>query len=361
MLLNPSHVNKSLDIVTTTDELKNATVELIQLSESDNNNFEAKRKLTLIDNWSAKIDDLIDDYFNSFNQWQRCLDNERLLVLSSSIVRRIDNKVNAEDVYEYFRWLIARLDNFLHLKDLDKPTIVLVAGTSGVGKSTISRYLSKTLGIPTGFSSDVASRSVMREAIVFLLGNEAAEQLYPEIFGSSFDQNTSNWFYAQSLMTMVGVIGNIKRLISENISSVIDGVALIPGTLPEIYFEKANVVWVVASVKDKQQHYQRLGMRSETGLERGGAEHYWKQFEAIRNNHDRLVEMAEKSQTFIVDNSASLDDACQKVFDRVSNAIADRGLPVVDEIRDSVRKSLHERTTWEVQNHIMPRPVDNEY
>ena len=151
-------------------------------------------------------------------------------------------------------------------------------------------------------------------------------------------------------MTMVGVTGNINRLIKENISAVIDGVALIPGSLPEIFFEKANIVWIVASVSDRETHFERLGTRSETGVERGGAERYRNQFSAIRRNHDRLVEMAERTGTLTVDNSGSINKIFDSVLERFNNPIADRGLFVDDKIRDKVNHRLHERSTWDIQN-----------
>jgi len=274
-----------------------------------------------------------------------------LIAKDETVLKGIGD-VSLDELCDYFRWLISRVEHYPHLKDLDKPTIVLVAGTSGVGKSTISRHISKTMGIPTAFSSDVASRSVVRETISFLLGKERAKHLFPEVIGSSFEEDSLDWFYAHALMTMVGVVGNINRLIKENISAVIDGVALIPGSLPEVLFEKANIVWVVACVSNKDKHYKRLGTRSETGVERGGAERYRDQFSAIRRNHDRLVEMAEKTDTHIVDNSDSIDKVFVSVLERVKNPLADRGLYFDDKVREKVRHHLHERTTWDIQ-HVL--------
>ena len=208
------------------------------------------------------------------------------------------------------------------------------------------------LGIPTGFSSDIACRAVMREASKFLLGSEKAAELFPELFGSSFDVDSLEWFYGHALMTMVGVTGSIDRLVKENVSAVIDGVALVPGTLPEIYFEKANIVWIVACVREETLHFERLGMRDETGVERGGADRYKERFRPIRNNHDRLVQMGERAGVLVVDNSGDLDIALEHVLERVRDPFADRGLPVDDEVRERIWNSLHERTTWEIHTDM---------
>ena len=338
--------NEAIDLIT----LRDAMNRLIERAGVKEIALEFERKNKLIENWNEQVDDMVDTYFNCLCDWKQKLANQFELIESDNTINKASNDVPVNTLCDYFRWLVSRIDNYPHLKDLDKPTIILVAGTSGVGKSTVSHYISKTMGIPTAFSSDVASRSVVRETISFLLGRERAEQLFPEVSGSSFEQENLEWFYAHSLMTMVGVTGNITRLIKENISAVIDGVALIPGTLPELLFEKANIVWLVACVGDREAHFERLGTRSETGVERGGADRYRDQFSAIRQNHDRLVEMAERTNTLIVDNSGSIDEIFSQVLERVSNPLADRGLYVDDRVRDQVQHQLHERSTWDIQN-----------
>ncbi|MBL4712820.1 MAG: hypothetical protein JKX75_10080 [Gammaproteobacteria bacterium] len=343
-------VSTEFDKVDNLKTLRIATRKLIESSGIAEPALELERKNQLIISWNAHIDELVDNYFEDLNEWNNNVVRQNKLIATDPLVLNAGHTCSAESLCDYFHWLISRVDNYPHLKDLDKPTIVLVAGTSGVGKSTISRHISKTLGIPTAFSSDVASRSVVRETIAFLLGKEHAEQLFPEVIGSSFEKDDLEWFYAHSLMTMVGVTGNINRLIKEDISAVIDGVALIPGTLPEFLFEKANIVWVVVSVADRETHFKRLGTRSETGVERGGADRYRDQFSAIRHNHDRLVELAEKTSTLIVDNTGFINQIFDRVLHRVNNPIADRGLHVEDEIRDQIQRCLDERSTWDIQN-----------
>lgn len=350
LYLNEKRVSKHFKKADDLSALRDITNLLIERSDVQKKALEFERKNKLIDNWDASINEMVDTYFDYLHDWEQNISKQTALVTTDESIKKSLGNTSMSELCDYFRWLISRIDNYPHLKDLDKPTIILVAGTSGVGKSTISRHISKTMGIPTTFSSDVASRSVVRETIIFLLGRKSAEQLFPEVIGSSFAEDKLEWFYAHALMTMVGIIGNINRLIKENISAVIDGVALIPGSLPEIYFEKANIVWIVASVSDRQAHFERLGTRSETGVERGGAERYRDQFSAIRHNHDRLVEMAHKTDTLTVDNSRSINKAFKAVLKRVNNPIADRGLHVDDKIRDKVYHRLHERSTWDIQN-----------
>ncbi|MDX1345133.1 MAG: hypothetical protein R3179_04470 [Sedimenticolaceae bacterium] len=351
--LGNNTVHRYLDGAHSVESVQEAVATLIRTSaDVEDPRPELDRLDETVNNWTMRIRDAFDIYLAHYSQWKQEQQRIAQALVAEPIVRELLDEIPGDDLFSFFRWLLPRIEEVPHLKDLDKPTIVLVSGTSGVGKSTIAKQISRQLGIQTGFSSDIACRAVMREASGFLLGGEKARELFPELYGSSFDVDSLEWFYGHALMTMVGVTGSIDRLIKENVSAVIDGVALIPGTLPEICFEKANIVWIVACVREETQHYERLGMRDETGVERGGADRYRERFRAIRNNHDRLVQMGERAGVLVVDNSGDLDQALSEVLERVRDPFADRGLPVEDEVRERTWNSLHERTTWEIQSDM---------
>ena len=351
--LGNNTVHKYLDGADTLDAVREAVATLIRTSaDVDDPQPELDRLEETVGKWMHRINDAFDLYLEHYRQWKKEQQRIEQAIVSEPLSRPLLDRISPDELFRFFKWMIPRVGDLPHLKDLDKPTIVLVTGTSGVGKSTIAKQISKQLGIPTGFSSDIACRAVMREASSFLLGGEKARELFPELYGSSFDVDSLEWFYGHALMTMVGVTGSIDRLVKENVSAVIDGVALIPGTLPEICFEKANIVWIVACVREETQHFERLGMRDETGVERGGADRYKERFRAIRNNHDRLVQMGERAGVLVVDNSGDLEIALEDVLGRVRDPFADRGLPVDDEVRERTWNSLHERTTWEIQSDM---------
>jgi len=351
--LGNNTVQRYLDGADTLDAVQEAVATLIRTSaDVEDPRPELDRLEETVSNWVGRIHGAFGLYLDHYRQWKSKQQRIEEAIVSEPLSRPLLDHISPDELFRFFKWMLPRVEDVPHLKDLDKPTIVLVSGTSGVGKSTIAKQISKQLGIPTGFSSDIACRAVMREASGFLLGGEKARELFPELYGSSFDVDSLDWFYGHALMTMVGVTGSIDRLIKENVSAVIDGVALIPGTLPEICFEKANIVWIVACVREETQHYERLGMRDETGVERGGADRYKERFRAIRNNHDRLVQMGERAGVLVVDNSGDLDLALSDVLERVRDPFADRGLPVDDEVRERTWNSLHERTTWEIQSDM---------
>jgi 2-phosphoglycerate kinase len=351
--LGNNTVHKYLDGADTLDTVHEAVATLIRTSaDVEDPGPELDRLEETVSNWVERINHAFGFYLEHYRQWKSEQQRIEQAIISEPLSRTLFDHISPDELFRFFKWMLPRVEDVPHLKDLDKPTIVLVSGTSGVGKSTIAKQISKQLGIPTGFSSDIACRAVMREASGFLLGGEKARELFPELYGSSFDVDSLEWFYGHALMTMVGVTGSIDRLIKENVSAVIDGVALIPGTLPETCFEKANIVWIVACVREETQHYERLGMRDETGVERGGADRYKERFRAIRNNHDRLVQMGERAGVLVVDNSGDLGLALSEVLERVRDPFADRGLPVDDEVRERTWNNLHERTTWEIQSDM---------
>lgn len=296
----------------------------------------------LVRNWQEKIELVVNDWFLFHRNWTDKKETEQITLFADEHLRKLAQAMPKDEIYYYLSRLVPRLLNFPHLKDLDKPTIILVAGTSGVGKSTLSQYISKTLGISTYFSTDVTSRSVMRNAFAFIFGDDS-NNIFPALYGSSFDEDSLQWYYNQSLLSMIGTTGSIDRLVKENVSAVIDGVSLIPGTLDEKYFEIANIVWVVACIKDEAIHYQRMDTRDETGVSRGGADRYKQKMSVIRNNHDRMLSMGEKASCFIADNSATLSQTLDRTLRHIKTPYSDRGLPITDSIRDEVHDALKEK------------------
>ncbi len=350
--LKPKKIRSRFRDIGGVDEIGETLWKLIDAAKPEDPQADFDHAMNIVNNWAYSLEETIEKYFDRHARWcRKRLDLQRAVMTDASLPTTLPT-IDSADFFAFYLWLAPRLERSPHFKDLDKPTIVLVSGTSGVGKSTISQKISLAMGIPTGFSSDVASRSVMRQAMRFLLGEEKAKKTFPEIFGSSFEKDSLKWFYTHAMLTMVGVTGNIDRLVKENISAVIDGVALIPGTLPEIYFETANIVWLTIAVSDENLHYQRLATRSETGVQRGGSKRYQQRFAAIRHNHDHLVTMAHRAGKLVIDNSSNLDDAVEQAIRRVADPFAERGLRIDDPIRDQVEKDLQERTTWEVQQRL---------
>lgn len=293
--------------------------------------------------WADRIDTLADQFAEAFQAWRESEETEKQRLHNDPHFEPYRLQVTRDELHHFIRWLAPRFYTVPRLKELHKPTLVLIAGPSGSGKSTLKRLLAKRLSPSDTFSTDVGAREGARDSYIETLGETKARAFFPELYGSSFSRDTLAWYYGHSILTMKKVKSACLRLIKEGSSAIIEGVPLIPGLLPETFFEGANIVWIVLTVQDAVEHYNRLGGRDEKGLSRGGALRYRKHIKTIRNCQARLREMGEKTHSIVVDNSTAIEEALSTIMRRVIDPIADRGLPVADAIRDAVQMDIEKR------------------
>ncbi len=183
------------------------------------------------------------------------------------------------------------------LKNPATPLIILLGGTAGTGKSTIAVELAHRLGITRVISTD-SVREVMR--IMF------SPELMPTIHRSSFDAWKSfdlpkgvqddiviAAFMEQALRVSAGIYALMDRALNEKISTIIDGVHLVPGFLKRDYGDKALVFRMVITTEDENIHRERFHLRGQQASTRG-AEKYLDNFDSIRKIQDFVVEQAHK-------------------------------------------------------------------
>lgn len=293
--------------------------------------------------WADRIDTLAHQFAEAFQAWRDSEATEKQRLYNDPYFKPYRLGVTRDELHHFIRWLAPRFYTVPRLKELHKPTLVLIAGPSGSGKSTLKRLLAKRLSPSDTFSTDVGAREGARDSYIETLGETKARAFFPELYGSSFSRDNLEWYYGHSILTMKKVKSACLRLIKEGSSAIIEGVPLIPGLLSETFFEGANIVWIVLTVQDAVEHYNRLGGRDDKGLSRGGALRYRKHIKTIRNCQARLREMGEKTHSIVVDNSAAIDEALSTIIRRVNDPIADRGLPVADAIRDAVQMDIEKR------------------
>lgn len=235
------------------------------------------------------------------------------------------------------------------LKDLDKPTIILISGSSGVGKSKLARMLSDNFAIGTSFSTDVGAREPIREGISWITGDFPPEEYMQELYSSSFSGGKLKYYYVHAIQTMIAVKASIIRLIKQNESAIIEGVPLMPGLLDDKnitgidIFEEANIVQIVVCIEDREMHERRFSNSNRT--QRGGLKKYLESgaFNTTREIHDQLVKMANMTDSAVVDNSENINRTLYLMSQKISGPYADRGLGVEDIIRDNVVKNIEKR------------------
>lgn len=212
------------------------------------------------------------------------------------------------------------------LSKLDSPLIILIGGTTGVGKSTIATEVAHRLGI-TRISSTDSIREVMRGIFT--------KDLMPTIYESAFNA----WrglrvpvpeganpvvigFREQSAVVNTGVNALISRSALEGISMIIEGVHLVPGYLDPHQFANVRVVQLVIGVDDEQAHRSHFYIRE--AQTRGTRSHrrYDENFEHIRVL-GTYIEMLARKHDIPVIYSHQLDQTIAEVLETVVSAAID--------------------------------------
>ncbi len=207
---------------------------------------------------------------------------------------------------------------------LDKPLIILIGGTTGVGKSTIATMLANRLGIVRIVSTD-AVREVMRAFF--------SDVLMPSIHTSSFEaakalrqplpdsiDPTIAGFREQTISVLVGVKALIKRAITEGTHVIIEGAHIVPGFINLNEFPNAFIVQLVITVMDESLHRGHFYIReSETQGTRPFLR-YIRHFENIRKIQEFIVEEANKRGIVTID-SVYLDVTVSEVLQYIINEV----------------------------------------
>jgi 2-phosphoglycerate kinase len=149
----------------------------------------------------------------------------------------------------YVRWR--------EVEALDIPLVVLIGGTTGVGKSTIATQLAARLGIVRVVASD-AVREVMRAMF--------SRELMPSLHASSFEAGSALreppgresavvGFREQTSSVVVGLQALVERAALEGTDIILEGAHIVPGFLDLAdWEERILAVQVVVTVEDEDVH-----------------------------------------------------------------------------------------------------------
>ena len=187
----------------------------------------------------------------------------------------------------------------------DRPVIILLGGTAGVGKTSLALAVAQRLGIGRVLSTD-SIRHVMRIML--------SAELMPALHVSSFaahrelplttgeEDPVIEGFLAQASTVSVGVRAILDRAIEENTSLVLDGVSLVPGLIDlDEYRDRADVFFLVVGRLDETAFRNHFVARAERQKERT-AQRYVSNLDEILRIQEYLLEAAERQDVPIVDN-----------------------------------------------------------
>lgn len=242
---------------------------------------------------------------------------------------------SAERVYDVAASVVAehegdeavrRLRRLQALHQLDLPLVLLVGGATGTGKSSVATEVAHRLGITRVTSTDVV-RQTMRAFF--------SRKFMPSIHYSSFEAGPSVsipedegadaalvGFLEQTRNVLVGVRALIGRALEEGYSVAVEGVHLVPGSLPRGY-EGAVVCQCVLTIADEEEHARHFWVREASSAGLRPMEKYLKALPDIRRIQEHLVERARRAGVPTVENTRmeeAVDAVIHLVLDEVERA-----------------------------------------
>ncbi len=212
-------------------------------------------------------------------------------------------------------------------QESEKPLILLLGGTAGVGKTALAQEVAHRLGISRVSSTD-AIRQVMRIML--------SPDLVPAIHASSYDAHrvvtelapgedpVVGGFRAQAATVGVGVRAMMDRAVSENTPMILDGVSILPGAIDlEGYRDVAHVIFLVVATLGEEAFRTRFEARARLAARRP-PHRYLENLDSILRIQDYLLEQAEIHDVPIVDN-VSFDSSVLSILRHVTEALGRTG------------------------------------
>ena len=201
--------------------------------------------------------------------------------------------------------IAVKYKNWRSLRISKKPLIILIGGASGVGTSSMAFELANRLRLKNLISTDMI-REVMRKIV--------SKELSPVIHKSSFDAYESirtpsvrvdpviEGFISHVEVVNIGIEAIIERSVKEGISTIIEGVHVVPGFIRKDLIEDNNIIIFTLTVDDEESHKQRFYSRCRQPWVKRPLERYMDNFETIRRTQQFLVEQAKINDARIINN-----------------------------------------------------------
>lgn len=195
--------------------------------------------------------------------------------------------------------------NWRSLRASKKPLIILIGGASGVGTSTMAFELANRLRLKNLISTDMI-REVMRKIV--------SKELSPVIHKSSFDAHESirtpsirvdpviEGYISHVDVVNVGIEAIIERSVKEGISTIIEGVHIVPGFINKELMDNNNIIMFALTVDDEESHKQRFYSRCRQPWVKRSLERYMENFGTIRKTQRFLVDQAKINNVRVINN-----------------------------------------------------------
>ena len=194
---------------------------------------------------------------------------------------------------------------------MSRPRLLIIAGSSGVGKSTISARAASSLGF-----SKSASTDTIREALRTQFDAEQVPALHRSSFESAGNGAIEDW-HATVAVLSEAIQAVVSRAASKRSDLILEGVHIIPSSgILEGWREFGGVAsGVLLHVKDEDAHRQFIRTREKHNDR--GLDHYLDNLDRIRAIQEEMLAKADESGWFVLD--ASIGDPIGQIGDSFEN------------------------------------------
>ena len=184
---------------------------------------------------------------------------------------------------------------------MSKPRLLVITGSSGVGKSTLSARAAASLGF-----SKSASTDTIREALRTQFDADELPALHRSSFESAGSGVVEDWHETVKVLSE-GVAAVVRRASMKGSDLLLEGVHLIPGAQILNDWRGAGGIacGVVLYVEEGDRH-QRFIVRRERHNNRGLA-HYLDNLDRIREIQREMVSNGREAGWLVMDASAQDD------------------------------------------------------
>ena len=150
---------------------------------------------------------------------------------------------------------VRRYKGWRRLDRLERPLVVLIGGTTGVGKSTLATMLAARLGITRVIATDV-----IRQVLRAFFTHEAM----PSVHSSAFEAGGLEGYEDQAERVGTGIAAIVERAANEGKPVVVEGVHVMPGALDPALRERCVLAEAILVVRDEELHRGHFSHRPGT-------------------------------------------------------------------------------------------------